>query len=148
MLQVKRLHPAVKLPTHGTPNSIGYDLRAFLLSETGRPNTSLVPPRTTKIIPTGLVVVPPDGHAVFVCSRSGLATSSLFVTNSPGVIDPDYRGELQVLLYNGGHDAYYVRHEDRIAQFVLLPTLVEEMTEVGELSPTARGEAKFGSTGR
>lgn len=147
-LQIKRLAPEVLMPRRGTPNSIGLDVHAFLLSESGRPNTAIIPPRTTRQIPTGLVVVPPDGFAIFVCSRSGLAMGSIFVTNFPGVVDPDYRGELKVLLYNGHHESYYVKHEDRIAQIVLLPALAPNMQEIQDLSNTLRGEAGFGSTGQ
>lgn len=149
-LITKRLYPTARLPSRGTPHSIGLDVYAHAISESGRPNTILVPPRTTKRISTGLAFVPPPGWAIFVCSRSGLATSSLFVTNSPGVIDPDYRGELEILFYNGGHESYYIKHEDRIAQIVLLPiaeTLVVAETEE-PFAPTMRGEAGFGSTGR
>lgn len=149
MLTVKRLHPEAKLPTRATPQSIGLDLYALLLTETGRPNTALVPPRTSKIIRTGWAVKPEAGYAVFVCSRSGLAYKEcLFVTNSPGVIDPDYRGEIMVLLYNGGHESYYVKHEDRIAQLVLLPCKAHDVALAEELNPTQRGDAGFGSTGR
>jgi dUTP pyrophosphatase len=150
ILQVKKLHPAAKLPVRGTPNSIGLDIHAHTLTETGRENTILIPPRITRLIPTGLVVVPPEGWAIFVCSRSGLALKSIFVTNSPGVVDPDYRGELQILLYNGNHESYYVKHQDRIAQIVLLATALPlAVAEIGgELAQTVRGTAGFGSTGR
>ena len=149
-LLIHRKHPDAKLPFRGTENSIGLDLYAYLVSETGRPITTLVPPRTTRAIPTGLIVTPPEGYALFVCSRSGLAKSnSVFVTNAPGVIDPDYRGELQVLLYNGSFDTYYVKHEDRVGQLIALPCLIMSMMEVDIVPPTSsRGEAGFGSTGR
>ena len=149
-LLIKRKHPDAKLPYRGTENSVGLDLHACLVSETGRPNTILIPPKATRAVPTGLVVSPPEGFALFVCSRSGLAKSnSLFVTNAPGVIDPDYRGEIMVLLYNGGHESYYVRHEDRVGQLIALPALIMRMMEVDDLPlNTSRGDKGFGSTGR
>lgn len=148
-LLVKICRPGAKLPARGTPASVGLDVYAHLLSETGRPNKAIIPPRTTKIIPTGLIVKPEAGCAVFVCSRSGLAyKQSIFVTNAPGVVDPDYRGEIMVLLYNGGHESYYVQHEDRIAQLVVLPCSQVEVSEIHVLDETLRGDAGFGSTGR
>jgi dUTP pyrophosphatase len=150
LLAIKRMFADVKMPFRGTPNSIGLDLHAFLLTESGRPNTALIPPKTTRGISTGVIAAPPPGHALFVCSRSGLAKqNSIFVTNSPGVVDPDYRGEIIVLLYNGGHEAYYVRHGDRIAQLVCLPAAVVEVAELPNMDlSTQRGAAGFGSTGR
>lgn len=149
-LLIKRKYPDAKLPFRGTENSIGLDLHAYLISDSGRPNTALVPSNSSRAIPTGLIVAPPLGYALFVCSRSGLAKDrALFVTNAPGIIDPDYRGELMVLLYNGGHEAYYVKHEDRIGQLIALPALVMSMMEVDDLPlSTSRGDKGFGSTGR
>lgn len=148
-LLLLRSDPRVLLPKRGTPHSVGLDLHAFLWTESGRPNNALIPPKSSRAIPTGVVVKPPLGHAVFVCSRSGLAKQhSIFVTNSPGVVDPDYRGEIVVLLYNGGHESYYVQNEDRIAQLVVLGVSVPDVVEVESLEPTERGDQGFGSTGR
>ena len=95
MIEFLKMYPDVILPRRATENSVGLDLHAYLKTETGRPNNMLVSPRNTRAIPTGLIAKPPEGHALFLCSRSGMAREmSLFVTNSPGVIDPDYRGEL------------------------------------------------------
>jgi len=82
-----------------------------------------------------------------VVSRSGLAGIGVFVTNAPGIIDPDYRGEIKVLLYNGGFQAHYVQHGDRIAQLIIAPFVPATCREVQLLTETARGEAGFGSTG-
>lgn len=147
-LKIMRMDERAMLPTRGTPNSIGLDLHAFLISETGRPNKALIPPRSTRAIGTRIVVEPPTGYAVFVCSRSGLAKNlSLFVTNAPGVVDPDYRGEIQVLLYNGSHEGQYIEHGQRIAQMVLLAAPVIEYEEGQIDNNTLRGTAGFGSTG-
>ena len=136
-----------KLPSRAYDDSIGLDIYAFLLSESGRPNKAILPPRTTRLIPTGISAKPPSGHAILVCSRSGLATHSIFVTNAPGVVDADYRGEIKVLMYNGGHETYYIEHEQRIAQLLVVPLPHVEMKIVTSLEPTARGEKGFGSTG-
>lgn len=149
LLQIKRLHPSAKLPLQATPNSVGLDLFALLISDTGRTNTALIPPRNTRMIRTGIACSPPQGYALFVCSRSGLAyKESLFVTNAPGVVDPDYTGEIMVLLYNGGIEPYYVKHEDRIAQLVMMPCAPPLIDVVENLQPSIRGDAGFGSTGR
>ena len=147
IIRFRKLHPAAKLPQSMTGGSIGMDVYAFLLSESGRSNKTLLPPRNTVNVPTGLQIEVPPNHFVAVCSRSGLAKDSIFVTNSPGIIDPDYRGELRVLLYNGGYESYYVQHEQRIAQLVLLPAIPARAVEAIKLSTTERGEAGFGSTG-
>lgn len=146
-LKFKRLHSDAKLPRRWSEESVGYDIHAYCVSETGRPNTVLLPPRTTRNVSTGLLVEPPPGHFVMVCSRSGLAKHSIVVANAPGIIDPDYRGEIMVLLYNGGHESHYLKHEDRIAQLVVVPVTPIEILEVNELSTTGRGAAGFGSTG-
>lgn len=147
-LKFKKLHPEARLPTRGFPSDAAVDVFAFLLSREGRPNTKIIPPRTAETMPTGLLIEPPPGHAVLVCSRSGLASKGIFVTNAPGIVDPDYRGELKVLLYNGSMENWYVRHEDRIAQLLLLPITGFLIAEAKELTQTERGEGGLGSTGR
>lgn len=149
MLQILRKHPESRLPVRATPGSVGLDLYACLWSEDGRPNRMLIPPQSSRVVPTGLVVKPPEGYTVFVCSRSGMAYENcLFVANSPGIVDPDYRGELGVLLYNGGHESRHVVHGDRVGQMIILPCTPTMFEEVTALDPTERGEAGFGSTGR
>lgn len=148
IIKVKKMHPEVKLPQSYTPLSVGLDLHAFLKTENGRSNNLLIPPRTARNVPTGLQVEPPKGHFLAVCSRSSLALSGLFVANSPGVIDPDYRGEVMILLYNGGFESYYVQHEQRIAQLILFPAAFPTAMEAVALTPTVRGEKGLGSTGR
>jgi dUTP pyrophosphatase len=130
-----------------TPGSIGLDIHAFLLTDEGRPNNLVLPPRTTRNVPTGLLIEPPSGRFLMVCSRSGLAAKSIIVMNAPGIIDPDYRGELRVLLFNGGYESFYIKHEDRIAQLIVMAALTADGEEVNELSRTERGELGFGSTG-
>ena len=150
MLEVKRISDTARLPIKATPHSVGLDIYANLITESGRPNNMLIPPRTTRAVPTGLILKPRTGFAVFVCSRSGMAReSSVFVTNAPGVVAPDYRGELMVLLYNGGHESHYVRHHDRVGQIILLPCRPISLEEVDEIDmDTPRGTRGFGSTGR
>lgn len=101
----------------------------------------------TKPVKTGFAVEVPEGHELQVRSRGGLATKGIFVTNGPGTIDEDYRGEIMVILTNVGHAVKEIKRGDRIAQLVLAPVTKAHPVEVTELSDTERGEGRFGSTG-
>jgi dUTP pyrophosphatase len=132
--------------------AVGSDLHAFLLDESGRGRRLILPPRNTRAIPTGLLIEPPppDSNTVWtatVFSRSGLALKNIWVANAPGLIDPDYRGELKVLLYNGGLETQYIEHEQRIAQLVILQVAYVGFIEVEELTKTERDTRGMGSTG-
>jgi dUTP pyrophosphatase len=81
-------------------------------------------------------------------SRSGLAKNGVFVANAPGIVDPDYSGELIILLYNGSYETHYVAHEHRIAQLILTPIWPCAIGELDILPPpVGRGDRGFGSTG-
>ena len=101
------------------------------------------------MIPTGLVVIAPPGFYIEVFSRSGFAKDSIMVANAPGLIDPDYIGEIKVLLYNGGHSSIYIEHGMRIAQLVVkrLDLISYDVEEITSLPRTLRGDSGFGSTG-
>lgn len=101
------------------------------------------------MIPTGWSVEVPAGYEIQVRSRSGLAKQGIFVTNSPGTVDSDYRGEICVLLSNLDiARSFKVKRGDRIAQLVLNEVPRFAVKEVQELSDTTRGEGGFGSTGK
>jgi dUTP pyrophosphatase len=107
-----------------------------------------IAPGERKLVPTGLKVAVPDGYELQLRPRSGLALKhGVTLPNTPATIDADYRGELQVILINLGHEPFAVRRGDRIAQ--LLVQRVEPVTfrEVAELPSSGRGEGGFGSTG-
>jgi dUTP pyrophosphatase len=90
----------------------------------------------------------PEGFEGQVRPRSGLAIrNGVTVLNSPGTIDSDYRGELEVILANFGNETFTIKNGDRIAQLVIAPVFRVEITEAGELTATARGGGGFGSTG-
>ena len=149
LLQFYRLKADALPPKRQLPNSIGYDIHAYLKTESGRTSHKSIAPQSTCSISTGLVLLAPPGHCLLVCSRSGLAKSSVFVANAPGVVDPDYVGELQILLCNTGWEPYHVRHEDRIAQLLILPRpATPEIAETEQLPNSDRGSRGFGSTGR
>lgn len=147
-LEILRLHADVPAPFRAYEDSAAFDLHAYLKSpETGRERTATVGPGIVQAIPTGVCVRPPRGYCVLVCSRSGFATDGVFVANAPGVVDPDYTGEIKVLLINGGLKPFYVKHGMRIAQALIVPFGNFPFREVDGFSPTERGDKGFGSTG-
>jgi dUTP pyrophosphatase len=142
-VRVKRLDPGLPLPVQQHPDDAGYDLHA-------REDVTILPGGGRAIVPTGIAVAIPSGHAGFVLPRSGLAfRHGVTCLNTPGLIDPLYRGELKVLLVNTDPtEAYTVHRGDRIAQLVVQRVEMIEWIEVAELDETARDIYGFGSTGR
>ena len=139
-----RLHDDIEVPAHARPGDAGVDLRAA---------TDVVLPAGggRAVVPTGLRMAIPEGHAGFVQPRSGLARDhGVTCLNTPGLIDAGYRGELQVLLVNTDPTtAYTVHRGDRIAQLVISAVDTEvEWHEVDALDETTRDAFGFGSTGR
>jgi dUTP pyrophosphatase len=105
-------------------------------------------PGARAAVPTGLAFEIPAGWEGQVRPRSGLARKyGITLTNAPGTIDSDYRGEVQVLLVNLGDAPHVVQPGDRIAQLVIAPVAVADLEEVAELSGTTRGAGGFGHTG-
>jgi len=142
-LQVKLLTPTAGTPTRGSDLAVGYDLRADL----GHGGRFVVPVHQRRRISTGVAMAIPVGYYGQVLPRSGLALKHGIVVMG-GVIDPDYRGEVFVMLLNTGNDPFYIEHGDRIAQVVLKAVITPEVVVVlGDLDETARGDAGFGSTG-
>jgi dUTP pyrophosphatase len=127
----KKLHPEAVIPTKATSRAAGLDLYAHLLTEQGRPTTAIVPPRTTRAIPSGISILipaasphetPARSYYAQIVSRYSMAVKSLFVADAPSIIDPNYTGEILVLLYNGGNEVHYVKHGDRVAQVLITST--------------------------
>ncbi len=139
---VVRLDPELPLPTYAHPGDAGLDLRA-------RENAVGPACGGRTLMPTGIAIAVPAGHAAFVLPRSGLALRhGIGVVNSPGLIDAAYRGEVKVVLLNTDPTAdYEVRRGDRIAQLVVVRHEAPEPEEVPSLEETARGAGGFGSTG-
>ncbi len=101
------------------------------------------------MVPTALIIALPEGFEAQVRPRSGLAAKhGVTVLNSPGTIDADYRGEIQVILINYGTEAFTIRRGERIAQMVIAPVVQAQLIPVTSLSETDRGSGGFGSTGR
>lgn len=142
-IAVKLLRQGAKLPTYGTEYSAGADLYACLEEDV------TIAPGETKAIPTGLAMEVPVGCAGLVYARSGMATKrGLAPANKVGVIDSDYRGELQVMLHNHGSQAQTISHGDRVAQLLITPVLTPAYTQTDVLTETDRGAGGFGSTGK
>jgi dUTP pyrophosphatase len=141
---VKRLpHGAdLPLPAYATPGAAGLDLLAAVTA----PVT--IPPAGRALIPTGLAIALPPGYELQVRPRSGLALRhGITLPNTPGTVDEDYRGELQVIILNAGTEPFTIERGMRIAQAVLAPVVRLSWREVAELDATTRGEGGFGSTG-
>lgn len=134
---------AFEVPQYATPYSAGMDLRANI----SEPVTLGSLCRT--MIPTGLFIELPEGYEAQIRPRSGLAAKhGISVTNSPGTIDADYRGEINVLLVNLSPDPFTINPGERIAQMVISRHEKVEWEEVDVLGNTGRGAGGFGSTGR
>jgi dUTP pyrophosphatase len=147
-ISIHHLRDDVLPPFRAYAHAAGYDIGAHLLTSGGRPYTLTIAPNDSKTIPTGIAARPPPGFFLACCSRSGLASKSIFVANAPGIIDPDYTGEINVILYNGGFEPYFVRHHDRIMQLLCFPLNSFPITRVASLSATERGDKGMGSTGQ
>jgi len=107
-----------------------------------------VGPGETVLVPTGLFVAIPEGFEIQVRPRSGLAArNGITVTNSPGTIDSDYRGEVKIILTNLGREPFVIKRGDRIAQLVVAESIRAEWEEVNSLDDTVRGAGGFGHTG-
>ncbi|MBQ4335858.1 MAG: dUTP diphosphatase [Lentisphaeria bacterium] len=105
-------------------------------------------PMTSTLVPTGLFLELPVGYEAQIRPRSGLALKhDIMLTNSPGTVDAGYRGEVGVIVYNGGKTPFPVRRGDRIAQMVIAKLAEVELEEAETLSESQRGTGGFGSTG-
>lgn len=133
-------------PMRATDGSVGYDLYSTRQVRLSRDNLPT-------LVPTGLYLEIPFGYAGYIFPRSSMGYKGIRMPNSVGVIDSDYRGELQVMLSADTHSSY--NYDDdvvipagtRIAQLVILPVVHADFIENDELSSTDRGEGGFGSTG-
>ncbi len=131
------------LPAHATEGAAGLDLRAAVEEPVA------LAPGTHALLPTGLRLALPRGTEGQVRPRSGLAARhGVTVLNSPGTIDADYRGEVQVLLVNHGLETFTVERGERIAQLVVARVTRVELVAQEALEETARGAGGFGHTGQ
>ena len=139
--------PALPLPAYETAGAAGMDLRASL-PQGDRASGIKLPSRDRVLVPTGLAMAIPPGFEGQIRPRSGLAAKhGVTLTNSPGTVDCDYRGEIMVLLINLGHETFVIRHGERIAQMVIAPVIQVPVVQVDTLPASGRGAGGFGSTG-
>ncbi|MDQ2803151.1 MAG: dUTP diphosphatase [Pseudomonadota bacterium] len=140
---LRLLHGAdLPLPCYATTGAAGIDLLAALV------DPKRVAPGQRALIPTGMAVAVPAGYELQIRPRSGLALRhGIILANSPGTIDEDYRGEIQVIVLNMGDTAFTVERGMRIAQAVLAPVARVTWHEVTVLDATPRNVGGFGSTG-
>lgn len=130
------------LPEYATIHSAGMDIRANLDKQV------ILKPLERKLIPTGLFIELPVGYEAQIRPRSGLAIKKgITVLNSPGTIDADYRGEINVILINLSPDNFVIEDGERICQMVIASHAQAEWMEVEYLGETERGEGGFGHTG-
>jgi dUTP pyrophosphatase len=142
-LQVRLIRPGAQPPARTRPGDAGYDLCSA-------ESFSLWPGERVTV-PTGVAVALPPGVAGLVTPRSGLAARhGISLVNSPGLIDPNYRGEIRVVLVNHGDARFEAAVGDRIAQLLLVPFATPVALVVDELPPSGddRDENGFGSSGR
>lgn len=144
-VHIRRLpHGAdLNLPAYATLGSAGMDLLAAV------DQPVRIAPAGRALIPTGIAIALPTGFELQIRPRSGLALKhGITLPNTPGTIDEDYRGEIQVIMLNASDEYFTVTRGMRIAQAVLAPVIRAAWTEVENLEETERGAGGFGSTGR
>ena len=130
------------LPAYATAGAAGMDLMAAVAAPL------ILQPGARALVPTGLAIALPPGYELQVRPRSGLALRhGIVLPNSPGTIDEDYRGEIQIIVLNAGDAPFTIERGMRIAQAVLAPVVRARWHEVESLNVTSRNEAGFGSTG-
>ena len=143
-VKIKRLANGadLPLPLQMTPRAAGFDLAAAVSEP------AVMQPGDIRLVPCGFSMAIPAGYEAQIRPRSGMASRhGLTLVNSPGTIDSDYRGEVQLPLINLGREAFTVQRGMRVAQMLILPVPAVRLIEVDELDETQRGEGGFGHTG-
>jgi dUTP pyrophosphatase len=142
-LKVQLLREGAQAPSYASAGAAGLDLCAAI------ERSIVLAPGQRVAVPTGIAIALPRDHEGQVRPRSGLARKyGISMVNTPGTIDEDYRGEVQVLLINLGQEPYTIQPGDRVAQLVVAPITRVRVEVANTLDSTERGEGGFGSTGR
>ena len=140
ILKVKIITDSAKLPTYAHQSDAGLDLYSI--------ERKIIPPGKTSLIRTGLIIELPEGTEAQVRPRSSLALEhTVTILNSPGTVDPGYRGEIMLIMINHGENDFLVEKNMKIAQLVISPIIKVKVLQADELSLTDREEKGFGSTG-
>lgn len=138
-IDVKKLTCTAQLPRRMTEHAAGYDLFADIVEEI------IIEANQVALIKTGIAISLPEGYEAQIRPRSGLAIhNKIGVLNSPGTIDADYRGEIQVILYNFGDSEFKVQPSMRIAQMVIAKHEILDFHVTDDLDKTNRGSGGFG----
>lgn len=140
-----------RVPKYATELSAGFDLYAdsVILGQNTDPTGFQIQPNSRILIGTGVFIELPKGKALDIRTRSGTALKQgVFVLNSPGTVDADYRGEVGVILHNTTSETVQFKFGERIAQGVIIDYYQAEFEVVTELSDTVRGTGGFGHTGK
>ena len=144
ILKLDHFDANLSLPKYHSSEAAGADIAACL----GVGNKLILKPGEKALIPTGLIFEIPKGFEIQVRPRSGISfKTGIYLPNSPGTIDSDYRGELKILVGNLSDKDEVINHGDRLAQLIVAPVIQADFYFVDTISNTARGEASFGSTG-
>jgi dUTP pyrophosphatase len=140
-LEIRKLDPRATVPGQAHDGDAGFDLSAL--------DAVSIEPGERAMVPTGIAIALPRGHAGLVLPRSGLAAKhGIALVNAPGLIDAGYRGELKVLLLNtDSKKSFEVEAGMRIAQLVVIAVEAPFLIEVDDLGETTRGDGGFGSSG-
>lgn len=143
-LKIKKLESRAKIPYYQTKGAAGFDLHSI--------DTVSIQAGSTMLVRTGLAFEIPEGYELQIRPRSGMsAKTKVRISNSPGTIDSDYRGEVKIIVDNISQnqaDSYRIQEGDRIAQAILQKVEQAEFEQVDELSNTKRGSGGFGSSGQ
>ncbi len=140
-IAVKKLKEDATLFSYATEGSAAADIFAYC------PNNIILPAGERILVGTEISIAIPEGYVGLVFARSGLASKGIALSNSVGVIDSDYRGELKVALHNSSKDNFIIEHNQRIAQLAIVPVIQGRFVEKLSLPQTKRGSGGFGSTG-
>lgn len=153
IVKVQKIREDSKIPERATKGAVGFDVYASRVLDKWTKEVisdlpAVIEPGASILIGIGVRLAVPFPYEAQVRPRSGLASRyDVELSNSPGTVDPDFRGEAGVLLRNRGDHAFVVEKNMRIAQLIFTKVEIPEIEEVSELSETDRGEGGFGSTG-
>ena len=149
-INIKKLSDKAVIPEYKSFGAAGFDFHAVVDqdNECFLGGKLVIPPKGQCLVKTDLAMSVPDGYELQIRPRSGLSLKhSITVTNSPGTVDADWRGNIGIILYNLGEDEFVIDTGDRIAQGVINKIEQANFNEVEGLDDTVRGDSGFGSTG-
>ncbi len=142
-IEIKRLSDGAVIPEYASLGAAAADICADC------PNGMVLLAGERILVGTGIALAIPTGYVGLVFARSGLASKhGISLSNSVGVIDSDYRGELKIALCNNSNKEYRITHNERIAQLAIMPVEMGRFVETSTLTDTERGDGGFGSTGK